>query len=159
MAPGRPLPPSVEPPGAAGGARGGTPRAEATRSPAAGGTGAAADIWRRPALRVLRWSLAVVFVGAGVAKLFGEPSTVTLFAMVALGQWFRYAVGAYELLGAALLAYRRTAIIGATGLIALMVGAGATEILILERFPLSSGATLVALALLAAGLRSDRTTT
>jgi hypothetical protein len=38
-----------------------------------------------------------------------------------------------------------------------MVGAGATEILILERVPLSSGATLIALAVVVAGLRRERT--
>jgi len=153
MAPLGPVPPPVEPPPA--GRSSAAPSSERAR-PSAAGARVAADARHRTVIRLLRWSLVLVFVGAGAAKLLSESSTVTLFAMVALGQWFRYAVGAYELIGAALLAYSRTAAIGATALIALMVGAAATEVLILERFPLSSGATLVALAVVAAGLRTDR---
>jgi putative oxidoreductase len=108
----------------------------------------------------LRWLLVLVFVGAGVGKLAGVSPAVTLFAMVGLGQWFRYAVGFYELAGAALLAYPRTTVAGAAALSALMLGAGATEILILDRPPLSSAATLVALVLLAALVRTaDRSAT
>jgi DoxX-like protein len=154
MAPGGPLPPPVEPRrpvGQSGGASHPKPRSSAA--------GPARElVGGRPGpLVLLRWALVLVFAGAGVAKLLGVSSTVTLFAMVALGQWFRYAVGIYELAGAALLAYSRTAGVGATALIALMVGAGATEILILERVPLSSGATLIALAVVVAGLRRERT--
>ncbi len=108
----------------------------------------------------LRWLLVLVFVGAGAGKLAGVSPAVTLFAMVGLGQWFRYAVGLYELAGAALLAYPRTTVVGAAALSALMIGAAATEILILDRPPLSSGATLVALVLLAALARTtDRSAT
>jgi hypothetical protein len=95
--------------------------------------------------KVLRWGLVAVFVGAGVAKLVGIESMVMLFAIVGVGQWFRYAVGIYELIGAALLAYNGTRLIGTRALIVLMLGAAATEILILERPPLSSGVTLLAL--------------
>ncbi len=82
------------------------------------------------------------------------PAAVSLFAKVGLGQWFRYAVGLYELVGAALLAYPRTTVAGTIALSALMLGAGATEMLILERLPLSSGATLAALVLLAVLVRA-----
>ena len=91
-------------------------------------------------------------------KLSSQPATVALFAAVGFGQWFRYAVGSYELVGAALLAYRRTTVLGATALSALMVGALRTEIMILDRLPLSSGLTLaglVALALLARRTRAS----
>ncbi len=108
----------------------------------------------------LRWLLVLVFVGAGAGKLAGVSPAVTLFAMVGLGQWFRYAVGLYELAGAALLAYPRTTVAGTVALSALMLGAGATEILILDRPPLSSGATLVGLVLLAGLVRTaDRSAT
>jgi uncharacterized membrane protein YphA (DoxX/SURF4 family) len=106
-------------------------------------------------IRILRWSLVLVFVGAGVSKLVGVPSVVTLFALVGLGQWFRYAVGIYELVGAALVASSRTTVAGAAALSALMVGAAATEVLILERAPLSSGATLAALIVLATLVRGS----
>ena len=101
------------------------------------------------ATTLLRWGLVAMFIGAGAAKLLGMPAMVTLFAMVGVGQWFRYAVGAYELIGAALLAYPTTEGIGARALITLMLGAAGTEILILQRPPLSSGLTLVALVVTA----------
>jgi len=123
----------------------------------AGASGIRSPEWVIPRLR---WVLVLIFVGAGLGKLAGVPPAVELFAMVGLGQWFRYAVGLYELAGAALLARPRTTVLGTVALSALMVGAGATEVLILERPPLSSGATLVALVLLAALVRaSDRRAT
>jgi putative oxidoreductase len=116
--------------------------------------GAAETVPSERVIRLLRWSLALFFVGAGAAKLIGVPAAVSLFAKVGLGQWFRYAVGLYELVGAALLAYPRTTVAGTIALSALMLGAGATEMLILERLPLSSGATLAALVLLAVLVRA-----
>jgi hypothetical protein len=154
MAPVSPLPPPIEPPGAARRSSG-LHRPVAAMPPVTGDARPAVDVRRDAVIRVLRWSLVALFVGAAGTKLFGEPGTITLFAMVGAGQWFRYAVGSYELVGAALLVYPRTALLGATALIVLMVGAAATEVLILERFPLSSGATLVALLAVVAGLRKQ----
>ena len=123
-------------------------------SPPARAMSAAETVPSERVIRLLRWSLALFFVGAGAAKLIGVPAAVSLFAKVGLGQWFRYAVGLYELVGAALLAYPRTTVAGTIALSALMLGAGATEMLILERLPLSSGATLAALVLLAVLVRA-----
>jgi putative oxidoreductase len=99
---------------------------------------------------VLRWVLVIEFVGAAAMKLTSQPEAVGLFTAVGLGQWFRFVVGSCELIGAMLLAYRRTIPIGALWLAALMVGAAATEVLVLDRLPISSGATLIALLTLAA---------
>jgi hypothetical protein len=96
---------------------------------------------------VLRLGLAVLFVGAASTKLIGLPRMVALFDSVGLGQWFRYGVGAYELAGAAGLVWWRTAPWAAGALSVLMVGAGGTEVVILHRVPLSSGATLAVLLL------------
>lgn len=96
----------------------------------------------------LRWALAVEFVGAAAMKLTGQPATVALFAAVGFGQWFRYAVGSYELIGATLLVYPRTTVIGTIALSALMLGAARSEIFILDRLPLSSGVTLIGLVAL-----------
>ena len=117
------------------------------------GTGATRLATSDRVIRFLRWSLVLVFVGASAAKLGGVPPAVAFFATVGFGQWFRYAVGFYELIGAGLLAYSRTTVVGAVALSALMLGAVGTETLILERPPLSSGATLAALVLLAALVR------
>ena len=107
----------------------------------------------RLAAPVVRWVLVAVFVGAGGAKLAGLFSTPTLFAMVGVGQWFRYAVGSYELIGAALLGYHKTTRIGVIALVLLMLGAAGTEMFILTRPPLSSGATLVGLLVVFVGCR------
>ena len=124
-----------------------------TPSVASAPTGPRLIAWLRTMAPLMRWVLVAVFVGAGGAKLAGLFSTVTLFAMVGVGQWFRYAVGCYELVAAALLAYRKTTVIGTLALIALMLGAVATEVLILARPPLSSGAKLLGLLLVLVGRR------
>ena len=110
-------------------------------------------MWRHRVLLAVRWVIVGVYVAAGLAKLASVSGLVTLFAMVGLGQWFRFAVGTYELVGAALLAYSKTALWGAALLIALMIGAVATEILILDRLPFSSGAMLLGLIVVEVGLR------
>lgn len=145
MAPVRPLPPPIEAPDPA--------RlvdqsrwSMARRALHARGSGARVA---RVMMPVLRWALVLVFVGAAAMKLSGQPATVALFAAVGFGQWFRYAVASYELTGAMLLAYPRTTVIGAAALSALMVGAARTEIMILDRVPVSSGLTLAGLVTLA----------
>jgi uncharacterized membrane protein YphA (DoxX/SURF4 family) len=54
-------------------------------------------------LRRLLWIprvvLALAMLGAGLAKLFGEPAMVTLFDDIGAGQWFRHVVGALEVAG------------------------------------------------------------
>ena len=152
MAPVRPLPPPIEAPDPA------RLTDQARRSMARGvlrvqETGAAVA---RVMVPVLRWALVLEFIGAAAMKLSGQPATVALFAAVGFGQWFRYAVASYELTGAMLLAYPRTTIIGAAALSALMVGAARTEIMILDRVPLSSGVTLAGLVTLALLLRRWR---
>ena len=141
MAPVHPLPPPVRAPHPA------RSTDQSRRSTARGvlrpqGMGASVARFLVP---VLRWALVFEFVGAAVMKLSGQPATVALFAGVGFGQWFRYAVASYELTGAILLAYPRTTIIGAAALSALMVGAARTEIMILDRMPLSSAVTLAGL--------------
>ena len=87
---------------------------------------------------ILRWVVVAVFVGAGSAKLLGFPSMVELFNAVAMGQWLRYVVGICELTGAALLAFRRTALLATFLLSGLLIGAAATEMVVLRRLPLKS---------------------
>jgi len=145
MAPVGPLSHPVEPRGSGEPSRGRVTTQALRSEPGAPSAGRET---RQRAILWLRCLLILVFVGAATLKFIGFPPTVALFDMVGLGQWFRYAVGAYELTGAALLAYSRTAGVAAIGLIALMLGAGATEVLILQRPPLSSGATLAGLVIL-----------
>jgi putative oxidoreductase len=145
MAPVRPVPPLLEandPPHPASPSPQSTARGVPLRTQETG------TIAARFVVPALRWALVLEFVGAAAMKLSGQPATVALFAAVGLGQWFRYAVGSFELVGAMLLASSRTTLIGAVALSALMVGAARTEIMILDRLPVSSGATLGALVAL-----------
>ncbi|GEM_PF-2620098 len=105
---------------------------------------------RRPGMMtLLRWAVALIFLGAGAAKLVGIPSTVALFEAVGFGQWFRIGVGSVEVVGAALLASPLTALPAAVGLSLLMVGAAGTEVVVLHRPPVLSGAMLLALLMVA----------
>ena len=52
------------------------------------------------ALWVLQALLALQFAMAGWAKVFGSPAMVEMFAIIGIGQWFRYVVGTLELAGA-----------------------------------------------------------
>ena len=63
-----------------------------TRGTRAAGRGRALTI----ALWILQIILALQFVMAGLAKLFGDQAMVEMFATIGIGQWFRYAVGALE---------------------------------------------------------------
>jgi NAD(P)H-dependent FMN reductase len=58
--------------------------------PAASGKG------RRTTLWILSGLVALVFMGAGGAKLAGAAAMVELFAKVGLGQWLRYVTGLLE---------------------------------------------------------------
>ena len=98
---------------------------------------------------ILRWVVVAIFVGAGSGKLLGFPSMVALFNAVAMGQWLRYAVGICELTGAGLLAFRRTALPATFLLSGILVGAAATEIVVLRRLPLKSAATLLMVLIVA----------
>jgi putative oxidoreductase len=145
MAPVGPLPHPVDPRGSGEPSRGRATTSALRSEPGAPVPGS--DV-RQRVIRWLRWVLVLVFVGAATLKFIGFPPTVALFDIVGLGQWFRYAVAAYELTGAVLLAYSRTTAVAAIGLVALMLGACATEVLVLQRPPLSSGATLAGLLVL-----------
>jgi DoxX-like family len=57
---------------------------------------------RRTAISVLRVFLGLVFVTIGVAKLSGTLNTVETFEDFGWGQWFRYATGVIDLVGALL---------------------------------------------------------
>ena len=66
---------------------------------------------------------ATQFFLTGLDKLSDAPGMVQLFATVGLGQWFRYATGTIEVVGAVLLLVPRMAALGAALLALTMVGA------------------------------------
>ena len=85
------------------------------------------------ALWVLQILLGVFFVVASAApKFWGEPYAVQIFTEIGAGQWFRYFIGAVELAGGIGLMVPRLAGPAAVGLMALMVGAGYTQAVVLD---------------------------
>jgi len=112
---------------------------------------------RGRALSVVLWVLQVLlalqFAMAGLAKVFGDPAMVEMFAMIGIGQWFRYVVGTLELAGAAGVLIPRLSGLAALGLIGLMVGATLTNVLVLGTSPLLPIGLLVMSALVAWGRR------
>ena len=88
------------------------------------------------ALWVLQALLALQFAMAGLAKVFGSPAMVEMFAIIGIGQWFRYVVGALELAGAVGVLIPWLSGLAALGLVGLMAGATLTNVLVLGTSPL-----------------------
>src|SRR5215210_5027040 len=103
------------------------------------------------ALWVLQVLLALQFVMAGFAKVFGEQAMVEMFATIGIGQWFRYVVGALEIAGAIGVLIPRLSGLAALGLACLMAGATLTNLLVLGTSPLLPIGLLVVSALVAWG--------
>jgi len=99
--------------------------------------------WPTVGLWVVRGLLALAFVGAGGAKLYGVPMMVQEFEHIGLGQWFRYLTGALEVLGALLILTPSLAAFGALLLTGIMIGATITHLFVI------GGTALPALLLLA----------
>ena len=99
--------------------------------------------WKSAGLWVVRGLLALAFVGAGGAKLYGVPMLVESFQHIGLGQWFRYLTGALEVLGAILILTPSLAAFGAVLLICIMIGATITHLFVV------GGSAVPALVLLA----------
>jgi len=99
--------------------------------------------WTSISLWVVRGLLALAFVGAGGAKLYGVPMMVQEFEHIGLGQWFRYLTGALEVLGALLILTPSLAAFGALLLIGIMIGATIAHLFVI------GGTAVPALVLLA----------
>jgi uncharacterized membrane protein YphA (DoxX/SURF4 family) len=89
--------------------------------------------WPRRALTGLCWLLAISFVAGGLAKFVpgatfaGEPYSEK-FAEWGYPPWFRFVVGAGEVVGAVLLVVPRRRLLGAALLGVILVGAVLTHI-------------------------------
>lgn len=79
---------------------------------------------------VLRVSLAVAFGVFGYEKVWGAD-WVPMFHAIGLGDWFRYATGGLQMLGAVALLLPATARVGATLIALTMVGAIAVHLFVL----------------------------
>jgi uncharacterized membrane protein YphA (DoxX/SURF4 family) len=79
------------------------------------------------ALWILKTVAAVAFLAAGASKLIGSPAPVQMFALIGLGQGFRYLTGTLEIACALLLFAPAFTYYAATLLAAVMVFAIAIE--------------------------------
>ena len=84
--------------------------------------------YKRPSIRALAaWAisllLALVFLGAGSAKLRGDGLMIELFVSFGYPIWFMYFTGLLEMIGAVLLPVPRLSGIGTVLLICVMLGA------------------------------------
>ena len=99
--------------------------------------------WTSAALWFVWGLLALAFVAAGGAKLYGVPMLVEEFQHIGLGQWFRYVTGGLEIIGAILLLLPRKAAFGALLLICIMIGAVISHLFVI------GGSAVPAIVLLA----------
>ena len=117
-------------------------------------------IERSRAMAGVLWALQIfsagVFVLAGVSKLAGVPMMVQMFGVIGVGQWFRYATGTIEVVGAALLLIPSVASYGAAALAATMVGAILTHLFVIGGSPAMPIVLLASTAAIAWARRSGR---
>src|SRR3712207_4621454 len=110
---------------------------------------------RRRALSIALWApqvlLALVFAMARLAKVFGDPAMVQMFATIGIGQWFRYVVGALEIAGAVGVLIPRLSGLAVLGLIGLMAGGTLNDVIVLGTNPLLPIALMLVSALVAWG--------
>jgi putative oxidoreductase len=129
---------------------------------AAGQTPSMTATTRKRLLSIALWTLqvmlALTFAMAGFAKVGGDAAMVEMFATIAIGQWFRYLVGALEIAGALGVLVPRLSGLAAVGLLCLMAGATLTNVFVLHTSPLLPIVLMVVSALLAWG-RWPRTRT
>ncbi|MBT2211972.1 MULTISPECIES: DoxX family protein [Actinomadura] len=91
----------------------------------------------RRTLRRVLWGAQILlavflFAGSALPKFAGQAEAVRTFEEIGWGQWFRYVTGAVEAAGAIGLVVPRLAGLAAVGLIGLMAGAAATQLLVLS---------------------------
>ncbi|WP_242910480.1 DoxX family protein [Actinomadura terrae] len=91
----------------------------------------------RRTLRKVLWGAQILlavflFAGSALPKFAGQADAVRTFEEIGWGQWFRYVTGAVEAAGAVGLVVPRLAGLAAAGLVGLMAGAVATQLLVLD---------------------------
>jgi len=109
---------------------------------------------------ILVWVLtvvaAVMFLLSGTLKLAGVEMQVQLFALIGIGQWFRYFTGLLEIAGAVGLFIPAIAPYAAVLLATVMTGAILTHLFIAGGSPLAA-LVLLASTLTIAWLRREQT--
>lgn len=106
--------------------------------------------WQTIALYILMALLTLQFLFAGGTKLAGSEMQVANFTRWGYPIWFMYLTGLIEIASAALLWPRQTRLIGALGLIGVMLGAHLTHILNQEWYMLPMVFVLLVLSAIVA---------
>ena len=118
-------------------------------------TASAPPRWKSASLWVVRGLLALAFVSAGGAKLYGVPMLVEEFQHIGLGQWFRYFTGTLEILGGLLILAPSLAAFGALLLVCIMIGATLTHLFVIGGSPVPALVLLVLSAIVAYAKRGQ----
>jgi putative oxidoreductase len=126
-----------------------TPKDERSSADRSGSTGKLVNV----VLWVLQIAAAGMFLMVGFLKLSGNAQLVELFDAIGLGQWFRYLIGALEVVGACLVLIPRTSGLAALMLAGVMVGAVVTHVFIVGGSPLGATILLVVTGVVAWGRR------
>jgi uncharacterized membrane protein YphA (DoxX/SURF4 family) len=87
---------------------------------------------RTIALWALRILIAGVFLFPGFMKLTGQPMMVEEFETVGLGQWFRYATGVIEVIGAIMVLIPPVSALGGCLLLLVDVGAFVAQVTVIH---------------------------
>jgi putative oxidoreductase len=98
---------------------------------------------------ILQVLSAAMFLFAGTHKLTSDPAMVQAFAVIGVGQWFRYLTGAIEVVSAVLLLIPSLALFGALALAVTMVGAVITHLFIIGGSPVAALVLLASTAAIA----------
>jgi putative oxidoreductase len=93
------------------------------------------NVPRRAGAWILQGVVATAFFAAGAAKLAGAAFMVQLFDQIGVGQWFRYATGLVEIIGAVALIYPGLASIGGLWLGGTMFFGVLTHLFVLHTSP------------------------
>ncbi len=103
---------------------------------------------RSRTVTAISWTLQVLIVAmflfAGSLKLTGAPSMVQAFDLLGLGQWFRFATGAIEVVSAALLLVPGLALYGAVAAAVTMTGAVIAHAAVLPGSPVPAAVLFAA---------------
>lgn len=99
----------------------------------------------------IRALLVLIFLYEGVSKWMGSHLWTTVFARIGFGDWFRYATGFIEVVGAVLLIRRATLRPGVAVLSVTMLGALLVHLTVLGVGPHTVVVALLLLALLLVG--------
>jgi len=122
---------------------------------------AAASTIRRPTPLdwILRVVIAIFFVFQGIDKFGSRMLWIRLFAEIGIGQWFRYATGVVEIVGAVLLLVPRATLIAVALLTCTMVGAFLVHVFIIGVGPQSVFVAVLITVILTIGWRHHAAST